>query len=212
VVLFTHVTTRIPGEKYADLLREKGGRGFPYLVYMDSEGEVVGQPSGRTVAEFQAGARDVQTYLDLRGKDGLSTADQVRLLVAEISLGKLELAAAESRRDGIADLTAEQKADIDGYLTDLRVMNLVQTRQPRDEASAAEVGKVVYEEMFKKGLTPRGQGYQPYYILLMRYGESAKDVEAFKAGLEGMKARFAGVPQMKRFFDQAEESLKRLQQ
>lgn len=58
-MLFLHVTTGMKGGRYDDLLREKGGYGFPYLVFMDATGDVLLEHEGpRTVAGFrETGAR-----------------------------------------------------------------------------------------------------------------------------------------------------------
>ena len=40
-VLFAHVTSQVPGDKNQDLLQKKGGTGFPFIAFMDSEGNVI---------------------------------------------------------------------------------------------------------------------------------------------------------------------------
>jgi hypothetical protein len=52
------VTSRVPGEPYPDLLKEKGGRGFPTLRFLDSKGNVIGEPKGRSVADFEAALKE----------------------------------------------------------------------------------------------------------------------------------------------------------
>lgn len=59
VVLFCHITTRVPGDPYPDLLREKGGRGFPTFYFMDPTGKVVAEPNGRTVAVWESTLKEV---------------------------------------------------------------------------------------------------------------------------------------------------------
>ena len=52
VVLFCHITSRVNGDPHQDLLQQKGGQGFPHLVFMNAEGEVVAQPQGRSAEAF----------------------------------------------------------------------------------------------------------------------------------------------------------------
>jgi len=59
VVLFCHITTRIPGEPHDELLKEKGGRGFPTFWFLDPTGKVIGEPKGRSVADFEATLKEV---------------------------------------------------------------------------------------------------------------------------------------------------------
>src|SRR5436189_5630341 len=40
-VLFCHITTMLPGVKYDELLSEKGGNAFPWIVMMDASGEII---------------------------------------------------------------------------------------------------------------------------------------------------------------------------
>jgi len=58
VILFLHVTSRAAGEPYPDLLKEKGGRGFPTFKFLDAKGNVIVEPKGRSVAEWEAAAKE----------------------------------------------------------------------------------------------------------------------------------------------------------
>ncbi|MGH7152014.1 MAG: hypothetical protein ACREIU_15020, partial [Planctomycetota bacterium] len=65
MVLFLHNTSRLKEEPYPELLREKGGRGFPYLVFLDSDGGVIARHDARrTVEDFRATKARAETYLD----------------------------------------------------------------------------------------------------------------------------------------------------
>ncbi|MBI4614210.1 MAG: hypothetical protein HY720_11415, partial [Planctomycetes bacterium] len=46
----------MPSDKYQNLLEEKGGRGFPHLIFMDFEGNKIGDVGGRDVASFERSA------------------------------------------------------------------------------------------------------------------------------------------------------------
>ena len=52
-VLFCHVTSRVPTDSHQELLHEKGGHGFPYIVFMDAEGGVLAEPDGRTIEAYR---------------------------------------------------------------------------------------------------------------------------------------------------------------
>ena len=69
VVLLCHVTTGIKTDPHQDLLAKKGGQGFPYLVFLDAEGEVIAAHEGeQTVAGFREGLGKARAFLDLRKK------------------------------------------------------------------------------------------------------------------------------------------------
>ncbi|MEE2887604.1 MAG: hypothetical protein VX951_09255 [Planctomycetota bacterium] len=52
--MFLHVTSRVEGRKQDSLLREIGGRGFPTIVVMNEDGEILARPSQRSVVGFKA--------------------------------------------------------------------------------------------------------------------------------------------------------------
>ncbi len=71
-VLFCHITSRVEGEPYADLLSKKGGGGWPYLVAMDADGNVAAKHSGsRSVEGFLATMKKglLLKQLKRRGRD-----------------------------------------------------------------------------------------------------------------------------------------------
>ncbi len=50
--MFCHITSHIDGEKYPDLHREKGGNGFPTLIFLDADGKVQARQQKRSVEGF----------------------------------------------------------------------------------------------------------------------------------------------------------------
>jgi hypothetical protein len=210
VVLFVHVTSRVPGEKYPQLMLEKGGNGFPYLAYLDAEGDVLGFPPDRTVEAFEVGARLAATWRRLKAKQAPTPEEQVELLLAEIGLTKISLEQAEKRRAAIEGVTREQAARIDAALVDMRVLHMVRALTIQTPQTAVELGKRMYA-MFREGQRPRWNlAFQRFYGYIMAYARSAKDADAFAAALDAMKQRFGHVAQAKEFFDAQEKVLERL--
>ncbi|RMG19075.1 MAG: hypothetical protein D6731_00405 [Planctomycetota bacterium] len=188
---------------------EKGGRGFPYLVYMDAEGDVLGKPAGRDVASFERGAKTAQAYLDLKNKADRTPAEEAELLAAEIGLGKVSVAEAEKRMQGL-ELDEAGKQKIEAALTDLRILERVKSLRQGDMAGIAAAGKAYYE-MYQAGQRPQGdEAFQAFYMLIMRYGQSEKDPDIFEVGLKAMKDKFGHLPQAARFFEAQEKALAEL--
>lgn len=217
VVLFTHITSRIPGEKYGDLLSQKGGRGFPHLVIMDAEGDVLATHEGpRTVEGFQATAKAAQHYLDLKGLASPTPAQQVELLLAELQLGKVGLEAARQRKEGLEGLTPEQSTQIDQALTDLEIRDVLEKAQPSSQEEAnrlkAELG-ARFQAMFKEGRRPAGdQATQAFYGLILDHAEQEKDAATFAEALGILRERYGKQPGTERFFKAQEERLAKLRQ
>ncbi|MBM4062876.1 MAG: hypothetical protein FJ265_17545 [Planctomycetes bacterium] len=70
-MLFCHVTTQVEGDKYPTLLRDKGGRAVPHLVFMDAAGEVLATQGDRSVAGFKKALEGLKQVIgeDPRGQE-----------------------------------------------------------------------------------------------------------------------------------------------
>jgi hypothetical protein len=139
VVLFLHVTTRIDGERYGDLLSEKGGTGFPWLVFMSPEGDVIApHDDARSVPGFRRTLDRATRWSAAKAKaDGGDRHARADMLFLETELGRMEvvdledaLAEAglepdEAQRKWLLGLKANQQ--VDEIMEDLR--------RSRDEGS-----------------------------------------------------------------------------
>lgn len=196
-VLFCHITSQVEGDKHAQLLQEKGGRGFPYLVFMDAEGHVIGKHQGeRTVDAFLKSGASVKAYAALKAKvaSGGTPADQAELFMAEMELGVVKMEDVETRRAGLT-LNAEQEVKYKGFLANIKVARALQGANPRDAEKMAEVSKVFYD-MYKAGEIPMGgQPRVMFWNILMVQAEKEKDVEAFEKGLAVLKEVVGNNPQ-----------------
>lgn len=203
VVLFCHVTSHVEGDKDPELLNEKGGGGFPYLVFMDADGNVITEhEDARTPAAFTATRDDVTGYLKAKAD---KTA-VVELALYEMSLGKATREEGEAKLKG-QKLTPEQEKRRAAIVYNLEVI---------EATNGYTNGKKFYED-FKAGKKPsKDAAIQPYYQAIMSFGEIAKKADAFEAGLTGVKEYFenAGMgsnPQVVRWIQSREAVLKKLQ-
>ena len=213
VVLFCHITTRIPGEKNDDLLGKMGGRGFPYLIYMDADGQKVGEVPGRDVASFQKGMQVVGRYVELSAKSDPTQDEKVELLALKANLGKVDLKGAESERAAMGELTAEQAKRLDGAIAELKIADMAQSlgRRPSPD-QMKQVGQEFWT-MHQAGIVPSGdQAFQAFYGVMMEFGKLTDDPEPFEVGLKAMKEKFGHIARAKAFFDQQEQVLEQLKQ
>ncbi|HYE99522.1 MAG TPA: hypothetical protein VEJ18_11455 [Planctomycetota bacterium] len=207
---FCHITTHVEGEKHADLLQEKGGQGFPHIVFMDADGNVLAEHAGpRTADGFAKTGEAARTFVALREKaakgDPTAKAD---LLVQQVKMGHVTADAAEKQAAELT-LTPEQKTALEGAVADARVMEIA--RGVRSNEQAKEAGKK-FLAMHKAGKAGPSseEAAQPYWIMLMMAAEETKDVEAFETGLKTLKAKFGDNPRAQAFFKKQEETLKEL--
>ena len=211
-VLFAHVTSRVPGEKYGNLLTEKGGQGFPYLVVLDAEGEIIGKPSGRSVDAFATCVKKADRFATLSAKGDLSTAEKVELLVAKIGLGKVDLAKAKTERDAIGKLGEDEAKQVADAIVDLEILDALKTAAPKTPEAAAALGKRYYE-MHQSGARPQGDdAYQPFYMLMIRHAEAESNPAIFEVALKAMKEKYGHMKQAAAFFQDLDKKFAALQE
>lgn len=85
-----HVTTRIPGKKHDDLLKEKGFGSFPTLCFMDADGKVLLSRVERTIEGFESAKAMLDSYAALKARADAGDEQAVdELLYTRIKLGNI---------------------------------------------------------------------------------------------------------------------------
>jgi hypothetical protein len=212
-VLFCHITTQIAGEKYGNLLEEKGGEGWPFLVFMDPEGNVVAvHEENRTPEEFGKTGEKARAYLRLKEKaeKGDKTA-QIDLLITQLSLGQLKADEIGKKIQAVGTPTPEQKARLDGEVLNAQILDLLKTVDSDEKAK--EVGKKFYEtqKSGKPGPTG-GPAFLSYYSMILDLSEQQKDPQTFEAALKALKGKYGTNPQAANFFTRCEQKLQELKE
>ena len=213
VVLFCHITSRIESDPHQNLLQEKGGRGFPYLVFMDAEGNVVSKATGpRTPAGFEATLASLTAYLEIKAKvDGGDASAKAEMLVLELEMGKIQLAEFDEKIKEAGELSKEQEARLVGLRANDEFTKTMQAigKKPKEEAIAEAGAKLL--EMKKAGHVPTGDGEFPqFHTILLEYAFSQKDVALFEESLGALKERFGADEGAKDYFAEQEKRLAEL--
>jgi len=212
-VLFCHITTQIQGEKHGDLLEEKGGQGFPHIVFMDAEGNVLAvHEQDRTAAAFAKTGEKAKAFVVLKEKaDKGDKSAKVELILVQLELGKLKPADAEKQLKEAGELTKEQRARFDAEIVNTMVMEIADAVDSEESAKAA--GKKFYDlQKAGKPAPTSEKAVQPYFILGMMAAKDAKDAAHFEKNLNILKAKFGENPQAKRFFAQKDKELAELKE
>lgn len=214
VVLFLHNTwlpfpPQYTGERPPDqdMLKEKGGRGFPHLVWMDASGDVITNQGDRSVEGFQKTLGTVRDYLALEKKaQGSSDAKaQAQLFLAKLDLGKMTPDEAKERM-GEVTLDAAQKKQAEQQILNLEVtatMSSIRSREAMAEAGAK------FAEMKRAGRVPTGDAMVPFWNGIMMHADQNGDAKLFEEALNKLKAELKG-PRFQRMFQQAEKRLEEL--
>ncbi len=179
---------------------------------MDAEGEVLATHEGpRTVEAFRQTTAGAQRYATLKAVKDPTPAQRVDLFLAELELGKLDLAAARERRGQLSGLTPEQEARVSAGLTDLEIMDMANGLGQRPDAAQRAALGGRYHAMLQEGRRPTGEeAFQPFYILILDWAEQQKDAAAFEQALGALRERFGAQPGVDRFFKAQEERLAKI--
>ncbi len=178
---------------------------------MDAEGEVLATHEGpRTVEAFRATTAKAQRYVALKAVKDPTPAQRADLFLAELELGKLDLAAARQRRTELTGLTPEQETKVSQAMTDLEIVGMAQELGQRPDAAQRAALGGRYHAMLEEGRRPTGdEAAQPFYVLMLDWAEQQKDAAAFEQALSALRERFGSQPGVDRFFKAQEERLKR---
>ncbi|RMH04851.1 MAG: hypothetical protein D6702_02080 [Planctomycetota bacterium] len=206
---FLHITTRIEGHPYDNLLREKGGRGFPTLQFMDADGNTLAVQSERTVAGFERTLAELTRLLDLEkrvaaGEKGLENG----LFLARFRLGRISYAEAREQAGRLKDLTAEQKRELAALLLDGEVQEII-SGAGRDPEKIAAAGRRL-KELLAEGRMPSEKIRPMMWSFLLRYADQEGDADLYARALAWYQEQYGDEPRAESFLKRLQERLKEL--
>lgn len=199
------------GAKDDDLLSEKGGRGWPHLVAMDAEGEVVGGVQDRSVEGFRAAMAQAVEFTTLRAKKDRTPAEDLRFLSAELRLGKVKNADARERANALKGLDDAGKKALDAFLLGLDIRDVRETiKSPAPEPRIAAGKK--FAEMWAAGREPAldDDVYPDFFALMLDHAEAVRDPALFEKALGKIREKFGDKPFAANFFKRQEARLEKL--
>ncbi len=209
-VLFAHITSQVPGEKHGELFTEIGGRSFPYLVVMNADGKIVGEAGGDSVESFSATLEAAKVFTSISAKASPSRSEKVALLVAKLTLGKLNFEQAKAERDAIGKLNAADAKTVAGALVDLEILHMLENAPMETTTDSAALGKRFYA-MYQEGVRPRGdEAYQPFYMKMIRYAEAELDTAIFELSIKAMHDKYGHLEEAAHFFHDLESRFEEL--
>ena len=212
-VLFCHVTTGIKTHPHEGLLQEKGGAGFPHIVFMDAAGKVLAEHEGpRTSEGFAKTGEQAKAVIDLKARaEKGDKGAKLNLVILQFETGQLTPDEARAQLKEAAEPSAEQKEKLDGLFNDAEILAVAASIKRGDQAGAIAAGKTFYERMKAGQPAPRGdQAVQTYWILMIEYAKSQKDAATFEQALGALKEKYANDQGAQEFFKKADADLEAL--
>ncbi len=208
VVLFCHVTSQVDGDAHQDLLAQKGGRAFPYLVFLDADGAVAAKQVERTVAGFVATRGKLATLAGLEEKhaagDAAAGADALQL---RLELGQCTAAVANERLSRLGPIPAAKLAALQTLIVNAEVEGLMADVRTKVEAAAAGRTFLV---MAREGRIPSGRTALTFYSVILETHEADRDAAAYEATLAEFKKRIEGERNADRVIRRYEMTLQKL--
>ncbi|HEV3026673.1 MAG TPA: thioredoxin family protein, partial [Planctomycetota bacterium] len=211
-VLFCHITTMIQGEKYGDLLEQKGGNAFPWVVFMDPEGEIIVEHRGpRSAAEFGKSGETAKSWLALKEKAAKGDRpSQIDFAILQLSMGQVDAEEATKTIKAAGEPSKEQSAKFDAELINAEVREAV--RRVKSDEEAAVLGKKFYARHKEGKPAPTSDNaLQSYFILVMEAAGEAKDAATFEAAYKILFDKYGKMEGAGAFFEEKEKQLKELQ-
>jgi hypothetical protein len=205
VVLFLHNTSRCDDEPYPDLLREKGGNGFPTVSFLAADGKLVHQLpfENLTLENFEATFERIQKWQALRAR---VEQQQLELFLTELELGAMTFAEAKAQRPLLQNLTKEQEQRIERHLIDMEFQSLLRATTP---VNRLETGKS-YLAMLEQDRIPQSRQIISFWQLMLDYAEHHKDADLFERVMNRAKQEMAGDPRVDRYLQMVQARLDKL--
>jgi hypothetical protein len=212
-VLFCHVTTHLDGMRYDGLLLEKGGSGWPHVVAMDAEGEVVAelQRRERSVEGFRGLMKGSAEFVSLRSRKDRSPTEEARFLGLEIRMRKVKAEDARARAATLKGLDDASRKELDGLLLALDFATRLEHINWGSPEARASWGMTLADR-WKAGQEPScdDDRFETFYILILDYAEYAKDTVLFEKALGKLRERPGSTPEIEPYFRAQDERLAKL--
>jgi hypothetical protein len=211
-VLFLHITTMIPGEKHGDLLEQKGGYAYPWIVFMDATGDILLEHKGERTAEaFGKTGTEAKAYVALREKaaKGDATA-KIDFAILQLTLLKVTVAEADQAvKEAGAPPTPPQQASLDIARTNAQLRE--ELRAVKTDAQL-EALKARFYARFKEGKTMPTNDIvlQNYCLRVLEVSFEQKDPDTYAGALKVLRDRYGKEEQLVPFFEERDKELKEL--
>jgi hypothetical protein len=177
----------VPDDPYQGLLVQKGGRGFPYLAFLDAGGQVLARQRGRSVEAFEATlAGPVRSFREARDLAATGDPDALRkLFLLRIELAHFEdFEKARAEMAQLEGLTDAEKQKVEKDLV-AQEFNRIYTAM-RSVSDAPDAGAKC-AAMLEKGRVPTGRDETLYWFFVAKYAETEKNAELLEKSIAGLE-------------------------
>lgn len=215
VVPFLHISSRVAGEKYPNLLRQKGGNAWPTLSFLSAEGRFLLQMPHpvRSAAELQEGLETVQTWQILSRRVAAAKGEDPKLerdfFNLEMTMGILSFAQASARFDKLKDgMSAKGRKHYARRLVDLQFNEIARTITGKNRTMVAAGEK--YLTMIERDRIPKVRQVTTFWQAALAAAEQRKDADLFEKIMNRAKQEMAGDKRVDRYIGMVRRRLERM--
>jgi hypothetical protein len=207
VVLFCHITSQVDGEPHAALLREKGGTEFPYVAFLDADGNVISKEKQRTVAGFRASTSRIARLRELAPKAATEPAAAAEMLATQLQLGAVLFVEAQQRAATWTNLPDATRRILDQALIDAEVDQWITQSHGKDATEAANERLLA---MLAAHLIPSGETARLFFSRVLFAASERRDATAYRAALDGLKQQIGADRRFVKTIEVYEQQLQKL--
>ncbi len=151
VILLCNISTQIEGDTDQDLLKEMGGRAFPYIAFLSADGRLAGKPQEQSLEGFALTNKALTSLAKL--EKSADKPESIRgIFLAKLDLGRFDFGQAKARYAKLKGFSKAEEARIKASMAGLEVA-LIRAETGRDRAAA----NLRYLEMYKASRIPSGR-------------------------------------------------------
>ncbi len=188
-------------------MRAKGGTGFPYLVFMDAEGNVLTKQGERSVDGFERTANALGQLKRYEAKAAKGNVKAKKFVfLAKLDLGMLKLDEAKTGLDDVKGLSAKETKHAKQAITNMEAGEIFK-KYRRDRMKQAEL----FLAMKEKGQVPTGFAARYFWSGIMSHAQAAKDAGLYKEALLAMKKALNNDKRYQAIFDRWDTILNALE-
>lgn len=210
-VLYCHITSGIFSRKYESLFKEKLGMGYPTILYLNADGDVVFRhQSIRTIEGFEASAKEAMEFASLQKKAGEGDADaRLAFIIKQYDANLIRPEELTLRIKEFSNLSPESQKHLDELKFELELSDLYRksSGNPERLAEAAQQILAMYDS---KKIPRREKGKDFYYGILSGYARAKKDITVFELVVAETTKRYENDPVKKPVLDSLVKQLEHL--
>lgn len=209
-MLFCHVTSLVDGDPHQGLLREKGGTGFPYLIWMDADGNIAARQRERSVEGFQQTLATLLRVCQLEAEAAAGDRQAaVEALISGLRIGRYDFEQAKARREALGEIPLDAATQIETLLVDLEVQTVL--ARVREREQVLDAGRH-FLAMLEQERVPTGRLAASFYSAILEVHADRKDAKAYAATLDRLRKLVEGERGAARMLKRYEDVLARLEE